>query len=250
STGASCSDLRCCRPWSASWCRAWCSPTGPVTRGTCWPTRSGSRWGGPSPSVPERSGARVVEVPASLPRHDQLAGTGHHRRVAGALRVDTRRRVHPDRLGVRTVGLDQPADLGAQHESVEWHTLGRVGHCLVPGGPAAPWSHDARSGASRLRLAPAHALVIAVHKHFGGEMGKVAWGFTCSIDGFIAGPGHDMSWLSASEPSADGATERMAAAVGVIISGRAGYDAAQAQRDERDEMTSQAYGGAWSGTEI
>lgn len=81
-------------------------------------------------------------------------------------------------------------------------------------------------------------------------MGKVAWGFTCSIDGFIAGPGHDMSWLSASEPSAEGATERMAAAVGVIISGRAGYDAAQAQRDERDEMTSQAYGGAWSGTEI
>lgn len=23
-------------------------------------------------------------------------------------------------------------------------------------------------------------------------MGKVAWGFTCSIDGFVAGPGHDM----------------------------------------------------------
>ena len=41
-------------------------------------------------------------------------------------------------------------------------------------------------------------------------MGKVAWGFTCSIDGFIAGPGHDMSWLSASEPTAEGTTEGMA----------------------------------------
>lgn len=81
-------------------------------------------------------------------------------------------------------------------------------------------------------------------------MGKVAWGFTCSIDGFIAGPGHDMSWLSAAEPSAEGTTEQMADAVGVIISGRAGYDAAKDQQDVRDEMTSEAYGGAWSGTEI
>lgn len=81
-------------------------------------------------------------------------------------------------------------------------------------------------------------------------MGKVSWGFTCSIDGFIAGPGHDMSWMSAAEPLAEGTTERMAGDVAVIISGRDGYDAAQAQRDERDEMTSEAYGGAWSGTEF
>lgn len=81
-------------------------------------------------------------------------------------------------------------------------------------------------------------------------MGKVAWGFTSSIDGFIAGPGHDMSWLSAGEPLAEGTTERLAQAVGVIISGRAGYDAALAQRDVRDDMTAEAYGGAWSGTEI
>ena len=81
-------------------------------------------------------------------------------------------------------------------------------------------------------------------------MGKVAWGFTCSIDGYIAGPGHDMSWLSASEPNAEGTTEGMASKVAVIISGRRGYDAAKAQADERDELTSEAYGGAWSGTEI
>ena len=81
-------------------------------------------------------------------------------------------------------------------------------------------------------------------------MGKVAWGFTCSIDGFIAGPGHDMSWLSAAEPPSEGMTEDMAGDVAVIISGRDGYDAARQQQDERDELTSEAYGGAWSGTEI
>lgn len=81
-------------------------------------------------------------------------------------------------------------------------------------------------------------------------MGKVAWGFTSSIDGFLAGPGHDMSWFDALEPLPPGITERMAEAVGVIISGRNGYDAAKAQKDERDETTAEAYGGAWSGTEF
>lgn len=81
-------------------------------------------------------------------------------------------------------------------------------------------------------------------------MGKVAWGFTSSIDGFIAGPEHDMSWLSAAESLADGVTERLAGQVAVIISGRDGYDAARAQRDVRDDVTSEAYGGAWSGTEF
>ncbi|UPK74638.1 dihydrofolate reductase family protein [Nocardioidaceae bacterium SCSIO 66511] len=81
-------------------------------------------------------------------------------------------------------------------------------------------------------------------------MSKVAWGFTCSIDGFIAGPGHDMSWLAAAEPMAEGTTDRMAGAVAVIIAGRDGYDAAKALQDERDDLTSEPYGGAWSGTEF
>lgn len=90
-------------------------------------------------------------------------------------------------------------------------------------------------------------------------MAKVVWGFTASIDGFIAGVGHDMSWLeeiaaqeAAAAPAADGpeVTEALAAPVGVIISGRRGYDAALAQREERGELTSEAFGGAWSGTEV
>jgi len=81
-------------------------------------------------------------------------------------------------------------------------------------------------------------------------MGKVAWGFTSSIDGFIAGPGHDMSWMSDAEPLGDGAVEQLAGEVAVIISGRRGYDAAKAQQGERDDLTAEAYGGAWSGVEI
>lgn len=81
-------------------------------------------------------------------------------------------------------------------------------------------------------------------------MGKVAWGFTASIDGFIAGPGHDMSWMEAAEPLTGGSIENMASKVGVVIAGRNGYDAADAQHDERDELTSEPYGGAWSGTEF
>ena len=59
-----------------------------------------------------------------------------------------------------------------------------------------------------------------------------------------------MSWMEAAEPAADGTTEGMASKVAVIIAGRDGYDAAKAQSAERDELTAEAYGGAWSGTEI
>lgn len=41
-----------------------------------------------------------------------------------------------------------------------------------------------------------------------------------------------MNWLSTAERLAEGATERMAGAVAVIISGRDGYDAAKAQQEE------------------
>lgn len=88
-------------------------------------------------------------------------------------------------------------------------------------------------------------------------MGNVSWGFTSSLDGFIAGPDHDMDWLSAvaqqSEPAGSSETDvttTMAAAVGAIISGRRGYDAARAQAAERDPLTAEAYGGALAGTEF
>lgn len=81
-------------------------------------------------------------------------------------------------------------------------------------------------------------------------MGRVVWGFTMSLDGFIAGPGHDMRWLEEMPPADPEVPERLAAAVGAILSGRRGYDAALAQRAERGELTAEAYGGAWQGTEF
>jgi len=80
--------------------------------------------------------------------------------------------------------------------------------------------------------------------------GKVTWGFTASIDGFITAPGHDMTWLEASPSMDEAVIARLADSVGVIISGRRGYDAARAQAAERGELTAEAYGGAWDGVEI
>lgn len=79
---------------------------------------------------------------------------------------------------------------------------------------------------------------------------KVTWGFTASLDGFLTGVDHDMSWLEALPRLDESVAARLAGAVGVIISGRRGYDAARAQAEIRDELTSEAYGGAWSGIEI
>ncbi|GAA1869915.1 dihydrofolate reductase family protein [Brevibacterium marinum] len=81
-------------------------------------------------------------------------------------------------------------------------------------------------------------------------MGRVTWGFTSSLDGFITGPNHDMSWMSGLGSLSEGTVEDLASQVAVIISGRSGYDAAKAQAVERDELTAEAYGGAWSGTEF
>lgn len=81
-------------------------------------------------------------------------------------------------------------------------------------------------------------------------MARVTWGFTCSLDGFITGPNHDMSWMSGLGSLSEGTVEDLASQVAVIISGRSGYDAAKEQAAERDELTSEAYGGAWSGTEF
>lgn len=80
--------------------------------------------------------------------------------------------------------------------------------------------------------------------------GRVTWGLTASLDGFITGPEHDMAWLEACPPMGSEVVAQLADNVGVIISGRRGYDAAVAQAAERGELTSEAYGGAWSGVEI
>ena len=67
-----------------------------------------------------------------------------------------------------------------------------------------------------------------------------------SLDGFIAGPGHEMDWVFEHTAPGEGAEEAMAA-TGAMLSGRHTYDVGQ--RSRRPE-TSAAYGGAWSGAEF
>lgn len=72
--------------------------------------------------------------------------------------------------------------------------------------------------------------------------GKVLWHFTMSLDGFVAGPEHDMSWL-------DGLTHRpdlvdeYAATTGAVLGGRDAWDVGREAWDDGHRP----YGGAWEG---
>jgi dihydrofolate reductase len=76
--------------------------------------------------------------------------------------------------------------------------------------------------------------------------GKVVVHRSMSLDGFIAGPDHEMDWIFEHTAPWEGAEGAMAAA-GAMLSGRHTYDVGQ--RSRRPE-TSAADGGAWSGAEF
>jgi dihydrofolate reductase len=65
-----------------------------------------------------------------------------------------------------------------------------------------------------------------------------------SLDGFVAGPEHQMDWIF--DFAAPAASADVMAATGAMLSGRHTYEVGQ--RARRPE-TSAAYGGAWSGAE-
>jgi dihydrofolate reductase len=67
---------------------------------------------------------------------------------------------------------------------------------------------------------------------------KVLWHFTMSLDGFVAGPEHDMHWLSgvAVRP---GLIEEYTRTTGAVLAGRDGFDSAIGD--------ARPYGGAWQG---
>jgi dihydrofolate reductase len=72
-------------------------------------------------------------------------------------------------------------------------------------------------------------------------MSKVLWHVTMSLDGFIAGPGDDMTWVfdhwgEGPNPTADKVIEE----TGAIVIGRRTYEV-----EDRDRPG--IYGGAWSG---
>jgi dihydrofolate reductase len=68
--------------------------------------------------------------------------------------------------------------------------------------------------------------------------GKVHWGFTMSLDGFVAGPSHDMSWMSGIS-TVPGLLEEYIESTGAVLAGRDGFDSAIGD--------SRPWGGKWQG---
>jgi dihydrofolate reductase len=70
--------------------------------------------------------------------------------------------------------------------------------------------------------------------------GKVLMHFSMSLDGFVAGPDHDMGWLGAGFTGRPGVEEEYIATTGAVLGGRTGWDLAAASG-------ARPYGGGWSG---
>ena len=66
-----------------------------------------------------------------------------------------------------------------------------------------------------------------------------------SLDGFIAGPGHDMSWTGGAEyDTPSELADEVARATGVVLAGRGWYEVAS---EDEGGAVAGIYGGAWSG---
>jgi dihydrofolate reductase len=68
--------------------------------------------------------------------------------------------------------------------------------------------------------------------------GKVLWRFTMSLDGLVAGPDHDMSWLSGFD-FRPGLIQEYVTTTGAVLAGRAGFDSVIGD--------ARPYGGSWRG---
>ncbi|GIH72668.1 dihydrofolate reductase family protein [Sphaerimonospora thailandensis] len=67
--------------------------------------------------------------------------------------------------------------------------------------------------------------------------GKVLWHFTMSLDGFVAGPNHDMHWMTGIS-ARPGLVDEYVETTGAVLGGRDAWDATGDNR---------LYGGAWNG---
>ncbi|TDD67412.1 deaminase [Jiangella aurantiaca] len=77
-------------------------------------------------------------------------------------------------------------------------------------------------------------------------MAMVLWHVTMSVDGFIAGPEHDMDWVF-EQPAPPEASAEVVPRIGAILCGRHTYDVGQ--RDA-GKGSGEAFEGAWSGPEF
>ena len=70
---------------------------------------------------------------------------------------------------------------------------------------------------------------------------------TRTLDGFIAGPGGDMSWLSAHDGAVDVDVDALRAEMGALLIGRRTYDGDDPNAGTDSEG---AYGGRWDGRSV
>jgi dihydrofolate reductase len=68
--------------------------------------------------------------------------------------------------------------------------------------------------------------------------GKVLWHFTMSLDGFVAGPNHEMAWMTGFSFPAE-LVDEYVTTTGAVLAGRSGWDGGIGD--------SRPYGGAWEG---
>jgi hypothetical protein len=68
--------------------------------------------------------------------------------------------------------------------------------------------------------------------------GKVLWHFTMSLNGFVAGPDHEMDWMAGT--NRPGLIDEYITTTGAVLEGRAGWDMATASGGR-------PYGGDWDG---
>jgi dihydrofolate reductase len=80
----------------------------------------------------------------------------------------------------------------------------------------------------------------------GSASGTTLWHVTMSLDGFVAGPDHDMSWLAMSwlpaRPGMPALAERVVDSLGAILGGRRWYEASRSLNGVEG-----IYGGRWDG---
>lgn len=79
-------------------------------------------------------------------------------------------------------------------------------------------------------------------------MAKLLYGFSCSVDGFVAGPGGDMSWLTP-YLGPDPLVDELIPEIGALLVGRRTYGGDDPHRGD-PEREGKAFGGGWEGPQI
>ncbi|NJQ04796.1 dihydrofolate reductase family protein [Streptomyces lonarensis] len=79
-------------------------------------------------------------------------------------------------------------------------------------------------------------------------MAGLLYSVSMSLDGFIAGPEGDMSWLAPLLPPPGGEPAPLAAEVGALLIGRRTFGGDDPYRDTEGE--GEAFGGGWSGPQF